>query len=326
VLTLLAGSPARAQDKDDAPKTPAKAGDEKPPEEENAVSVTHDTNGNAVIHISDEMQGDAGIVVTKAEEGKWSPEARGFGKALDPAPLAAIVNDFFSAQAAFNASNQEFERLKALSEQSNASARALQAAQAAALRDQLAMQAVRDKLTLTWGNVFAGENDLAAFAQALIARTQMLLRIDLPAGESIEGTPTGARVVTLSGQTAQAAYRGPAPASDPQFQGKGFIFSLATNSLSLAFGQAVVGYITLPGEPLKGVIVPRGAVVRTEGAAWVYAMNAGGESFTRRQIPLDSPASGGWFVNSGIAPGDYLVESGAQTLLSQELKGALKPD
>lgn len=329
LLTMLGAGVVWTQDKDDAKpaeKPAEKAADEKPAGEEDATTVTHDTNGNVVIHMSDETQGDAGIVVTKAATGQWSPELRGFGRVLDPAPLAAIVNDFFSAQAAYNASNQEYERLKALNEQANASVRALQSAQAAALRDQLAVQAVRDRLGLSWGNVFAGESDLAAFVQALIARNRVLLRVDLPAGQALDGAPADARIVTLSGKTAQAKYLGPAPATDPQLQGQGFILCTATNTLSLAFGQAISGYLKVPGEPVAGAIVPRGAVVRTEGAAWVYVMNAGGESFTRREIPLDRPTDTGWFVSAGIAPGDYLVESGAQTLLSQELKGALKPD
>ena len=79
----------------------------------------------------------------------------------------------------------------------------------------------------------------------------------------------------------------------------------------------------MPGDPLTGVIVPRDSIVRLEGAGWVYVMNKGGESFTRRKIPLDRPTDAGWFVTGSLKTDDYIVVTGAQTLLSEELKAAL---
>ena len=50
----------------------------------------------------------------------------------DTAALAALVTDLASAEAAYAASSNELDRLKTLASQGNASARALQAAEAAA--------------------------------------------------------------------------------------------------------------------------------------------------------------------------------------------------
>jgi hypothetical protein len=77
---------------------------------------------------------------------------------------------------------------------------------------------------------------------------------------------------------------------------------------------------------MTGVIIPRDAVVRLEGSGWVYQMNKGGESFTRRKIPLDRATDAGWFVTGSLKTDDYIVVTGAQTLLSEELKAALSPD
>jgi hypothetical protein len=325
-LLLISAGVVWTQDRDDA-RPAAKAADEKGGDDESeGAKITHDTNGNVVIAMTDDMQGDAGIVVSKAAAGQWSPEVRGYGRVMDPAPLAALANELSTDEAAYAVSKQELQRLKALSEQANASARALENAQAAALRDQLAIQSVQDRLELSWGNVSGGQSNLTAFVNSLITRKQVLLRIDLPAGQILEASPTGARVVTLSDNTAEAKFLAPAPTIDPQLQGQGFIFSVEPNTLLLASGQAVTGYLTVPGQPISGVVIPRDAIVRTEGAAWVYVMNVGGESFTRKQIPLDRPTDTGWFVSSGITPQDYVVTGGAQTLLSEELKGALKPD
>jgi len=88
----------------------------------------------------------------------------------------------------------------------------------------------------------------------------------------------------------------------------------------------VKGILELPGQPLTGVSIPRQAVVRTEGRGWIYIMGAGGDSFTRMEIPLDRPLEGGWFVGSGVSTNDYIVTTGAQTLLSEEQKASLKAD
>jgi hypothetical protein len=52
----------------------------------------------------------------------------------------------------------------------------------------------------------------------------------------------------------------------------------------------------------------------------------GGEAFTRRKIALDRPTDNGWFVTGTLKADDYIVVTGAQTLLSEELKAALSPD
>jgi hypothetical protein len=109
-------------------------------EEAAAPAVSRDTNGNAVIAMSDETQGDLGILVKSLAAFQMSPEQKGYGRVLDPAPLAALVTELASAQAASAASSTELARLKTLEGQGNASVRALQSAEATALRDQLAVR------------------------------------------------------------------------------------------------------------------------------------------------------------------------------------------
>ena len=62
--------------------------------------VTHDEQGNTVVSMSDDDQGDAGIVFGNPAAGQWSQEVKGYGRVLDPAPLAALLNELVSAQAA----------------------------------------------------------------------------------------------------------------------------------------------------------------------------------------------------------------------------------
>jgi uncharacterized membrane protein len=291
-------------------------------EEAAGPQVSRNTNGNVVITMDDEMQGDLGLLVKSPVAFQMSPEVKGYGKVLDPAPLAALATELAAAQAAHTSSSAELVRLKTLEGQGNASARALQTAEAAALRDRLAVQSVRERLILSWGTTVADQKDLPSFVHDLTSLETVLVRIDLPVGETLKELPAGARVVTLSGPFADAAFLEMAPSTDPQMQGQGFIFLLRPNALRLTSGEAVVGYLKIPGEPLAGVIIPRDAVVRTEGAGWIYVLNEGGEGFTRVEVPLDHPTETGWFVTKGATASDHVVVIGAQQLLSLELKGA----
>jgi hypothetical protein len=284
--------------------------------------VTRDTNGNAVITMSDKTQKDLGLMVKKPTAFQMSPELKGYGRVLDPAPLAALIAELASGQAAYAASSGELARLKTLEGQGNASARALQTAETAATRDQVAIQSARERLTLSWGKAVADQKDLPAFTHSLTSLEAALVRIDLPVGETLKEPPAGARIATLSGPSADAEFLELAPSVDPQMQGQGFIFLLKPNSLRLTSGESVAGYLKIPGEPLAGVIIPREAVVRTEGAGWIYLLNAAGDAFTRIEVTLDHPTESGWFVTKGATAGDFVVVTGAQQLLSFELKGA----
>jgi hypothetical protein len=146
------------------------------------------------------------------------------------------------------------------------------------------------------------------------------VRVDLPVGDNLE-SPGPTRILSLSGKVADAEFLGLPTSVDPQMQGRGFVF-LVKHASWLSPGQAVLAQIEVPGEPISGVVVPRDAVVRTEGAGWVYVLDShSAEAFTRTEIPLDRPTEAGWFVAKGLTASDYVVIKAAQQLLSIELKG-----
>jgi multidrug efflux pump subunit AcrA (membrane-fusion protein) len=68
--------------------------------------------------------------------------------------------------------------------------------------------------------------------------------------------------------------------------------------------------------------MPRAAIVRLHGQAWAY-VQTDEQTFIRRQVPLDQPAEGGWFIPGGFEPGERVVVGGAQVLLSEELKSQI---
>ena len=89
---------------------------------------------------------------------------------------------------------------------------------------------------------------------------------------------------------------------------------------SLRVGGFLNGALQLPGDKETGVTVPRAAIVRHEGEAFIYVATKDGE-FTKKEIELEHPTPDGWFVHEGLKPGDKIVVSGAQQLLSEESKG-----
>ena len=102
---------------------------------------------------------------------------------LDPTPLSSLAADLIAARATADASQKEWERLKILSVRQNASERALQAAEAAAQRDNALADSARQRLLTAWGKAIADWPDLRDFVQALSTGDHALVRIDLLAGE-----------------------------------------------------------------------------------------------------------------------------------------------
>jgi multidrug efflux system membrane fusion protein len=250
-------------------------------------------------------------------------ELKGYGRVLDPTPLAGLVTELATAQAAATASGKELARLQSLQEDNNTSIRALQAAEAAATRDRLLVQSARDRMVLAWGRAVSQRPDLPALVQALTLQERLIARLDLPAGEQISGLAGTARLVGLADETRStlAELLGPAPATDPQMQGEGLLYLTRDNSLHLAADAAITGYVALSGT-LHGVLLPRAAVLRHAGETWVY-LQTDETQFRRVAVALTHPTESGWMISEGLKSGDRVVTDGAQLLLSEELKSQL---
>src|SRR3954464_10564213 len=98
--------------------------------------VKRGTNGEVIITLDADTQKTMGLQTAPLKSAQWKPQLKGYGRVLDPAPLAALVAELITAQAASAASEAELKRAQSLAAQNNASARALQTAEAAAARDQ----------------------------------------------------------------------------------------------------------------------------------------------------------------------------------------------
>lgn len=308
---------------------PMKQHQPKDEDEDQAIAspsrVGRGANGQAIINLDLASQKLIALQTAPLQPATQPLELKAYGRVLEPASLIVLANDVASAKAALDASQKEYRRLDALFQQGgNASAKALETAQATMEHDQIALQTAQQQLLSTWGQPIAAQTNLPSLIQSLAKLQSVLVRLDLPAAEPLSQAPTGARLL-LPGksETVAARFLGPATTTDPQLQGKGFLF-LSTNAVAgFAPGLAVIGFLQLPGAAHSGVLIPDAALVRSDARAWIYVQTAP-TNFERQEIVLDYPAAGGWFVTNGLNTNQRVVVIGAQDLLSEERKKQIK--
>jgi hypothetical protein len=287
--------------------------------------VHTDANGVVQIKLDQDTQARMGLKVSPLTAVQVQPEAKAFGRVLDPAPLAERMAERDSAQAALVASTQELDRLKTLAQGQNASAKAIESAESAVRRDEAAVDTAKAHLLMGWGRALASRPDLPILVHSLLDEEAAVIRVDLPLGESLKDPPARARVASLSQPDSplEVEVLSPAPVVDPQMQGQGFL--LLCKSRALQPGAAVKAWLALSGHAESGVAVPREALLRHEAEVFVY-VQTGEETFVRRPVSLDRPLDAGWFVREGLKATDKVVVVGAQQLLSEELKGQIGGD
>lgn len=142
---------------------------------------------------------------------------------------------------------------------------------------------------------------------------------------NVSQEPTEARITVLGYDThplvtSSVWYE---PTADPHLQGQGFLLKVEAQGFPLRPSTAVTGHLESPGTAKPGVLVPEAAVVRTGDRAWAYVQIAP-MRFERRRLEVTTPAASGWFVTSGVVAGDHVVVTGAQALLSEELKSQIQ--
>ena len=153
---------------------------------------------------------------------------------------------------------------------------------------------------------------------------RLVASVHLPAGQNTAEPLATARIVVFGheGHSLRGERIALGPTVDPTTRGQTYLFRVAQSGFPLRPGASVTAYLAVAGQARAGVVVPRAALVRSEGKAWAY-VQVGEQGFTRREVVLDSPAGDGWFMASGFKVGERIVVDGAQTLLSEELKSQI---
>lgn len=232
-----------------------------------------------------------------------------FARALDVGPLAAIDSEILTARAAATASAAEAARLGDLARQDqSASARSVQAAAAQATADQQRVALAERRVALEFGPGLArlDTRARAALIVDIAGRRAALLRIDIP-GDLRDG---GA--IRVGDPPVQVTVLGAASATDTRVQGASLLAILRGPSVNDAAAGRLLPARVAGGARESGTIVPKSAVIRANGRLWVFVPK--GDSFERRAIDGARPVDNGWFVASGVKPGDTIVTAGAGAL------------
>ena len=290
--------------------------------------ISHTSGGQVVVELNGDEQARIGLETEALTAFTQSQEFIGYGVVLDPAPLAALNAELASTRAAVDASRAEYERARLLhSEQQNVSLKDFEAARAKFQADQVQLNLLNLRVANEWGAKIAtmAPVERSGLIDALTERVAGLVRISLPPGQAFAQEPTQARVAALGFDNHPLVTRSIwfAPTVDSHLQGQSFMLIIQADGFSLRPGNAVSAQLESPGTAMSGVVIPEAAIVRTENRAWAYVQIAP-TRFERRQLALTSLAARGWFVTAGFTGGDRVVVTGAQALLSEELKSQIQ--
>jgi len=311
--------------------------------------------GATVITISAEAQAQSDIKTTELKTGSHQETLSAFGSVISIDPLIEMRTRYLTAVADANVaraslanSRQEYQRLLQLNQDNrNVSDRVVLASEALYKTDQAKLQAaqvqagnVRDNMRQLWGETLAMQatQSNSSALQNLLQYKEVLVQVTLPfnaaaprTGDTVWVSPTGSQ-----GKAIRAVYVSPSPQTDATLQGKTFYYRAPADNLRAGMRTSVSSSVsdsvasiantasTKNTVQQQGVIVPATAVVWYGGKAWVYRKQ-GQDKFTRLPIPTGQQNTDGWFSDSGLLkPGDEVVTSGAQLLLSEEFKYQIK--
>ncbi len=278
------------------------------------------------------------IVTTVLTATKQRGEDQAIGVVVQLQPLLDLkasyntpATDLIRARANARASSAEYERLRLLNQNDkNASDKAVEAARAAAESDAALVQNAQQAITiqkgatvLHWGPVVAGwlEGNSPQLAALLMQRAFLLQVTSTTSGQF--AAPKQATVQYPDGTHATAQFVSVLPQLDPRLQVPSLLYLIAPHP-GLVPGVNVSVFLP-SGQEQTGVVVPSGAVVWSQGAAWCYVEESPGK-FERIPVETGRPDAHGWFVTEDIEPGARVVTSGAQTLLSEEFRSQIQAD
>lgn len=280
--------------------------------------VDHNNDeGLPTVKLSKKVQEQIGLQTAKPMEAKATDETPVYGRVLNAADLPLLLAEINVAEVSLRGSTRIRDRIKKLNtEAGTVSEQKVEEAEEAMKKDEVALQAATTKLHSAWGPAIAGRKDLNALAKKLASNESALVRIDLPDSS----TPKALRVALPGNetQTLDAEVIGPAPVADAVTQSASVLCLLQAKSW--VPGTAIIGWIKSDEQQQGTASIPRSAIVRHEGGAFVFVKHED-EEFQREVVKLIHSIGDAWIV-SGIKADDEIVVVGGQQLLSEEMKAA----
>jgi hypothetical protein len=271
----------------------------------------------AGFELSAEQFAAAGIATAVPSSVRLANHQTGYARVIDPAPLFALVAEVEAAEAASVASEKELARVRQLNATGdNVSARAVETAEASALRDQSLLASAQARLRAGWGDSLADQRSRAALLSDLSTGMIALVRVDVPAGEVPAGPPQELQLERLTGNAAAepATVLGPIAQADPQFQGRGYLTVMHNPPPP---GTLLRALIPTGAPDTAALAVPSSAILRHQGQTLVY-VEMTERTYERRSVTLGPSTAGEAAIVEGLSANERVVVTGAQQLLSHE--------
>lgn len=293
-------------------------------------------DGRAVVRVSAQSQAASGIRVESIRAARNETSVQVYGSVVDVNALLDLRGQFLAAagemramRASVEAARVEYQRARKLyQDDRNISEQAMRSvesryrvAQARLVSAEAAASLLGDSLRSSWGPVVGGwamESD-SADLQALLQRQSRLVRLVFP--HELPRSSALPRIliapVSVGGEQIEARFISESNQGSTVLPGKTYFYLV--DGSDLRAGTRVVARVTTGGEIRDGTIVPNEAVVWHAGKAWVYVVHDP-ETFARYEISIANELYDGWFQSGLLEGDDEVVVSGAQLLLSEELK------
>lgn len=296
--------------------------------------------GSTIISISAATQKQSEITTSQLTPGKHQSSVNSYGNVVSIDTLIDLRSRYLAAKSdievlrtALSYNKNEFLRLQTLNQDDKnvsdkvvATARSnIKADEAKIAAAESSAKSITDSMRQMWGETLtqhATQLEKSELLQNLISNQEVLIQITLPfdaaepgQNSSIMITPTA-----VQSQSIRALFLSRAPASSTTIQGKTYFYHV--KSRELRAGMQVNAVSATSSKVNDGVIIPNSAIIWYAGKSWVYK-KTDDEKFSRIPVAIDAEVGNGWFYQGNLKPGDQVVTSGAQLLLSEEFKSQI---
>jgi hypothetical protein len=184
---------------------------------------------------------------------------------------------------------------------------------------------IRDAMRNAWGETIAGwaADPDSRVMQSLLRQSAFLVQVVLPFDLAPANARSRVRVApaVAGGMLHPARFVSDSPQIDPAFPGQTAFYLV--DGAGFRAGMRLTARIGTGGVAVDGVIVPAEAVVWHAGKAWAY-VKEDEQTFARHEVSTRRELDGGWFNAQGFGMDDEVVVSGAQLLLSEEMKSQIR--
>lgn len=296
--------------------------------------------GSTIISISAATQKQSEITTSQLTPGKHQSSVNSYGNVVSIDTLIDLRSRYLAAKSdievlrtALSYNKNEFLRLQTLNQDDKnvsdkvvATARSnLKADEAKIAAAESSAKSITDSMRQMWGETLtqhATQLEKSELLQNLISNQEVLIQITLPFDAAEPGQNNSIMIAptAVPSQSIRALFLSRAPASSTTIQGKTYFYH--AKSRELRAGIQVNAVSATSSKVNDGVIIPNSAIIWYAGKSWVYKKTAN-EKFSRIPVAIDAEVGNGWFYQGNLKPGDQVVTSGAQLLLSEEFKSQI---